>query len=525
MDVVSAMFRAAEAAGVLPQLPAGIRHRVSLYADDVVVFARPSALELQAIKGVLDCFGQASGLHVNFLKSAAAPIRCSQEAVDAVSAAIDCPIQGLPCTYLGLPLSLKKLRKEDLQCVLDKLARKLAFWKAKLLTKDGRVAFVHAVMTASVIYHLMALDVDPWFIKAVDRLRRGFLWAGKPDARGGCCLVAWEKICQPKHLGGLGFHDLRLLNAALRARWLWFQKVDANKPWAGLGLKVIPIAKAIFRASINIALGDGALTLFWEDPWIHGQPVDAFAPDLLTLVRPAARSSRTVQQGLLGASWVRDIAGELSVNAVVQFLRLWRELQGVQLGAGSDTVSWKWTPNGKFSSRTAYRAFFFGRTALPGATQVWNAFAPFKFKFHAWLALRNRCWTADRLARRGLPATAICTLCNVAGETMDHLSLQCPFAAAVWTAVCHHLQLGVTPPSPLSTLALWWPDTVRALSRRDSRTANSLIMLTLRSLWLERNARVFDGTPSPAAAVVRNLLEEWTLWVSSRRRGHVRDVT
>jgi hypothetical protein len=342
MDVVSAMFRAAEAAGVLPQLPAGIRHRVSLYADDVVVFARPSMMELQAIKGVLDCFGQASGLHVNFLKSTAAPIRCSQEAVDAVSAAIDCPVQGLPCTYLGLPLSLKKLRMEDLQCVLDKLARKLAFWKAKLLTKDGRVAFVHAVMTASVIYHLMALDVDPWFIKAVDRLRRGFLWAGKPDARGGCCLVAWEKICQPKHLGGLGFHDLRLLNAALRARWLWFQKVDATKPWAGLGLKVIPNAKAIFRASINIAQGDGALTLFWEDPWIHGQPVDAFAPDLLTLVRPAARSSRTVRQGLLGATWVRDIAGELSANAVVQFLRLWRELQSVQLGAGSDTVSWKW---------------------------------------------------------------------------------------------------------------------------------------------------------------------------------------
>jgi hypothetical protein len=39
-------------------------------------------------------------------------------------------------------------------------------------------------MMASVIYHMMALDVDPWFIKAVDRLRCGFLWADKPDPRG-----------------------------------------------------------------------------------------------------------------------------------------------------------------------------------------------------------------------------------------------------------------------------------------------------------------------------------------------------
>jgi hypothetical protein len=92
MDVVAAMFRAAEAAGMLPQLPAGIQHRVSLYADDVVVFARPSTLELQAIKGVLDCFEQASGLHVNFLKSAAAPIHYTQEVVDAISTTIDCPI-------------------------------------------------------------------------------------------------------------------------------------------------------------------------------------------------------------------------------------------------------------------------------------------------------------------------------------------------------------------------------------------------------------------------------------------------
>jgi hypothetical protein len=222
MDVLGAMFHAVELAGVLPPLPAGLKHRVSLYADDVVVFVRPCAQELATVKGLLECFGGASGLRVNYSKSSAAPIRCTEAVTNTVVANFQCPVRSLPCTYLGLPLSLKKLRKADLQLVLDKLAGKLSFWKAKLLTTDGRVAYVQAVMTASVIYHLMALDVDPWFLQGVDRLHRGFLWAGKVDTRGGCCLIAWEKVCEPTHLGGLGFHNLRKLNAALRARWLWF---------------------------------------------------------------------------------------------------------------------------------------------------------------------------------------------------------------------------------------------------------------------------------------------------------------
>jgi hypothetical protein len=439
--------------------------------------------------------------------------------VEAIAPAIDCPIRALPCTYLGLPLSLKKLRKEDLQLVLDKLARQLAFWKAKLLSKDGRVMFVQAVMTSSIIYHLMALDVDPWFLQAVDKLRRGFLWAGKPDARGGCCLVAWESVCQPKALGGLGLLDLKKLNAALRARWLWFQKADAEKPWSGIGFEVSPHATAIFNASVCVSVGDGGRTLFWEDPWIEGLTVGSIAPDLIQLVRPGIRRTRTVQHGLLDASWVRDIAGELSVNAVVQFLRMWVELRNVALGTGPDIFRWKWTPNGSFSSKTAYRAFFFGRTALPGAVQVWNAFAPFKVKFHAWLALRNRCWTADRLARRGLPTHALCPLCATVGETMDHLSLQCPFAIHVWAASCQRAGIALVTPTSQSSLQLWWPSAVANLPRKDAKTVNSFIMLVARSLWLERNARVFDNARSTVASVVSRIVEEWFLWTSARRRG------
>jgi hypothetical protein len=46
MDTLARMFNEAERRGVLEDLTAvGIKHRVSLYVDDVVVFAKPAEAE------------------------------------------------------------------------------------------------------------------------------------------------------------------------------------------------------------------------------------------------------------------------------------------------------------------------------------------------------------------------------------------------------------------------------------------------------------------------------------------------
>ncbi|KAM0866899.1 hypothetical protein ACQ4PT_042339 [Festuca glaucescens] len=136
MDVLAAMFWAAEGAGVLRDLSVvSIAHKVSLYADDLVVFTQPSSEELDAVCTILHYFGVASGLHVNFTKSTAALIRCSPEMLAGVAPSLACPLASLPCQYLGLPLSLSLPRKRDLQAIVHKLAH----WKARLLTKEGRM--------------------------------------------------------------------------------------------------------------------------------------------------------------------------------------------------------------------------------------------------------------------------------------------------------------------------------------------------------------------------------------------------
>jgi hypothetical protein len=93
---------------------------------------------------------------------------------------------------------------------------------------------------------MLALDLPKWFFKAIDKMRRGFLWKGQEQANGGNCLVSWAKVQRPYMYGGLGVHDLKKMSWALRIRvhdlkkmswalrirWAWSLKADPSKPWA-----------------------------------------------------------------------------------------------------------------------------------------------------------------------------------------------------------------------------------------------------------------------------------------------------
>ena len=49
--------------------------------------------------------------------------------------------------------------------------------------------------------------------------------------------------------------------------------------------------------------------------------------------------------------------------------------------------------------------FFVGSIHFEPAKRVWKSWAPPRCKFFIWLASLNRCWTTDRLARRGRQIT------------------------------------------------------------------------------------------------------------------------
>jgi hypothetical protein len=139
MDVLTLLFIKSEEHGLLQPISSNsFQHRISLYADDVALFLKPEPRDLNTAVRILDLFGDASGLRTNMAKSSIVPIRCTHVDLNLVQQLLPCRFETFPIKYLGLPLSLKKLSKAQLQPLIDKVADLLPAWKADLMTRAGR---------------------------------------------------------------------------------------------------------------------------------------------------------------------------------------------------------------------------------------------------------------------------------------------------------------------------------------------------------------------------------------------------
>ncbi|WVZ52340.1 hypothetical protein U9M48_003412 [Paspalum notatum var. saurae] len=459
MDVLNSLVRFATEKGLLQPLAVQcVRHRVSFYADDAVIFLRPAMQDLQVIKCILEYFGHASGLQTNLAKSSASPIHCSSEALALTADTLSCEIKELPCTYLGLPLCVRKPTKDVLLPLIDNVADHLPGWKASLMNRAGRLILVRVVLTAITIHHLIALDLPKWVIKAIDKRRRGFLWKGQEQANG---------VSIP------------------------------TKAWA------------LFEAASCSVVGNGESIKFWTDRWLDGRSIVDLVPSLLSAVPRRAVQRRTMAQALQNQFWVSDISGALTVQVLVEDLRVWELVDDINLQQDvPDQHLWKLTKSGIYSRKSAYTAFFLGSVGLSGWKRIWKGWAPLKCKFFLWLVKHNRCWTPDHLAKRGLPHPLVCPFCDQADETIHHILVGCVFSRQVWTSLLHSL----TPSVADTRFFSWWARSSALVPKEVRKALNTLFILVAWELWKFRNSCVFEGCQLCVQWVIQRIKEEGLLW-------------
>jgi hypothetical protein len=121
-------------------------------------------------------FERVSGVRINFHKSECVPMNLDEDRAHDIAHILSCPVGTLPMKYLRIPLHFDKLRREDMQPLLDKLIKRMARWRGRLLAYSSRLVLIKSCLLSIPNYLLSVLKFPKWAIKLLESQMANCLW-------------------------------------------------------------------------------------------------------------------------------------------------------------------------------------------------------------------------------------------------------------------------------------------------------------------------------------------------------------
>lgn len=172
-----------------------------------------------------------SGLKINYNKSSLIGVGVTEAFTQSCASLLRCNVQTLPITYLGVPLTYKKLLIRDWAPLVRHFESRLSMWKGSCHSYAGRLVLIKSVLYSLPVYLMSLFKMPTTLVTKLAGYMRRFLWKGRIDGR---CLnrVSWDVICSPYSVGGLNLHHLPLKNTSLLYKWIWrIRDPDVNSLW------------------------------------------------------------------------------------------------------------------------------------------------------------------------------------------------------------------------------------------------------------------------------------------------------
>lgn len=245
--------------------------------------------------------------------------------------------------------------------------------------------------------------------------------------------------------------------------------------------------KDVVYPLIKLRLQNGRLARFWTDNWTPFGRLETF------LHNSPSRLGIPLKASV--ASVFRNDSWQLPSARTDQQLQLLAFLTTITFSLEEDYYEWELGGKTtlKYSTGDVY---VYLRGEIPEvnwAKIVWSSYGIPRHCFLAWLVLKNRCPTKDRLISCGLQVPPLCLLCNNLPETRDHLFHECSYTADLWSLSAGKIGF-ITPMDWSGILAQ-----MITLPLSKTQKASTLLTLlawkaTLYWLWNEQNSRLHNNT-------------------------------
>jgi hypothetical protein len=175
-------------------------------------------------------------MRINYHKSELIPCNLSEQQIHTTAHIFGCPVGSFPIKYLGVPLHFNKLRRDrrdDIQPLVDKILKRVASWRGKLLSQAAKVTLIQSCLAIIPVYLLSFIKFPKWAITTLNSHFANCLWSDT-EGQHKYQLANWESVSMLKEFGGLGIPNLRDLNTCLLTSWIKRYQANNGKLWKEL---------------------------------------------------------------------------------------------------------------------------------------------------------------------------------------------------------------------------------------------------------------------------------------------------
>ncbi|XP_074265665.1 uncharacterized protein LOC141588109 [Silene latifolia] len=207
---------------------------------------------------------------------------------------------------------------------------------------------------------------DLCIIAKVDAVCRNFLWDNSADFHK-VPLVAWDTVCRPKGEGGLGIHNMEMMNRALIGKLVNWIAEDKDSIWVN-----------------------------WvKQNYLKGRNWWSYKPGANT-------------------SWVWRRICKVKQDLVTAYTNGAWHSQGVG-----------------FSTASCYHWLMGSRPKVSWDKVIWNEWVIPKHQFMGWIFAHGAFKTKTKLISYGMDIDASCWLCGQVPEDLDHLFFGCVYSGRI----------------------------------------------------------------------------------------------
>ena len=495
------------------------------FADDLILFGEASVSQARVIKECLDTFCQASGQRVSFQKSS---VFFSNNTEDSLARIISEEME-IPRTYdlgqyLGMPTINSRVSKQMFAKISDRVNKRLAGWKSKLLSTAGRVTLIQSTLSSIPYFAMQTANLPKSLCDDLDRKVRRFLWGGNSEQKK-VHKVCWEVVTKNKECGGLGIRSMRHVNSAfmMKLGWrlltekesLWsrvlrskycngrcdldmFQeKANSSNAWRGI-LNGVPL----LRHGIRKEIGNGKHTSFWHHNWAFNKPLSLLAT---SPIPPSSIDLSVSDYWEASQGWKWELFSNLLPEEALKTIATY---EVKPRDDWDDEFVWDRSNHGGFSIKSALTLVRNESTEASDGLwrEIWRTSIPQRLRFFLWLATHDRLMTNAFRATRGLTSDPGCKACPHEVETTMHILRDCKYARDVWNSL-----------RPTGEDATFYSTSLRNWIRQNLSKPSShfwpiLFATAVWWIWRWRNTRCFEDPefrPLNPSRFIRSKAEEY----------------